>query len=54
MVPFHLSANQTIMKNELLAEIIKQYQPNPNVLLNIVNTYSIQPDWPNLPLPRGQ
>lgn len=46
---------KTSLKNELLAEIIKQHRPNTNILLNVITNLGIQqPDWNELPLPRGQ
>lgn len=42
-----------VRQNALLAEIIKVNAPNPQVLLNVINSMNMSPRLEEIPLPQG-
>lgn len=45
--------NGGLLQNALLAEIIKVNAPNPQVLLNVINSMNMSPRLEEVPLPQG-
>ena len=54
MIAVSLMSPLVRSQNTLLCEIIKAWNPQPNILMSFIASNHMQPNWNDTPLPQGE